>query len=256
MSGVARPRGLDATTQRWFVVLGMAAVPVMFIGLRLARVIGPAQNATWSADRIVDLYSENYSMIQLGCVLAMIAFALWGPWTAVISMWIWRMESRRYPILTFTTLILTAINIMVVEFMTIMYAVAAFRAGKVSPEITLALNDVAWFLYYYTWPPYALWLIAIAIAIFRDRNSPRILPRWLGWLSVAQVIVILPNAVQTFPWAHQGVFAWDGAISHWGVASFHGVWTLVVAYYILKAISIEEKQRNASHGEVDELAIA
>ncbi|PIB73215.1 hypothetical protein CQY22_017735 [Mycolicibacterium brumae] len=237
---------MNAKTQRWFVALGMAAVPVMFIGLVMARVLAPAHNATWSAEQIVEIYAENYSMIQLGCVLAMFAFALWGPWTAVISMWIWRMESRRYPILTFATLILTAINIMVVEFMAILYAVTGFRAGQVSPDITLTLNDLAWFVYYFTWPPYILWLIAIAVAIFRDQNSPTILPRWLGWLTIAQVVIILPNAVQTFPWALQGVFAWDGLISHWGVATFHGVWTLVIAFYILQAISREEKTLQAA----------
>lgn len=249
MAGAVGPRALNATTQRWFVGLGIAAVPVMFIGLALARVILPAQNATWSADQIVEIYTQNYSLIQLGCVLAMFAFALWGPWTAVISMWIWRMESRRYPILTFATLILTAINVMVVEFMTIMYAVTAFRAGRVSPEITLVLNDIAWFFYYYTWPPYILWLIAIAVAIFRDHNTPGILPRWLAWLTLAQVVCILPNALQTFPFALNGIFAWDGLIPHWGVATFHGVWTIAMAWYLLKAISREEKLLESGQGE-------
>jgi hypothetical protein len=131
---------------------------------------------------------------------------------------------------------------MVVELMSLAYAVTAFRAGRISPEITLTFNDIAWLLYYYTWPPYVLWLITIAIAILRDQHSPALLPRWLGWFTVAQAVVILPNAVQTFSFALNGPFAWDGVVTNHCVAAFHGIWTLVLAYYVLKAIAREARR--------------
>lgn len=240
MSEVAGPYGLNARTQRWFVFSGIAAVPVMFLGLVLARVF-PAHNATWSAERIVEIYSHNSDVIQLGCLLMMIAFAVWAPWQAVISVWVWRMESHRYPVLTFTTLVLVAINTMVVEIMSIMYAVAAFRAGRIAPEITLTLNDLAWFFYYYTWPPYVLWLIAIVIAILRDRHAPALFPRWLAWFTLAQVVAILPNSLQTFSFGLEGPVAWNGFVTCVLVASFHGAWTVLMAYYLLKAISRAER---------------
>ncbi|ORA41050.1 hypothetical protein BST20_02610 [Mycobacterium branderi] len=215
-------------------------MPVMFAGLVLARVF-PAHNATWSANRIVEIYSQNADRIQLGCLLMMIAFAVWGWWQAVISLWVWRMESARYPVLTFATLVLVAINTMVVEIMSIMYAVAAFRAGKIAPEITLTLNDLAWFFYYYTWPPYILWLIAIAIAIFQDRHTPALFPRWLAWITLAQVVTILPNSLQTFSFGLVGPVAWDGFVTCVVVATFHGVWTTLMAYCVLKAISRDEQ---------------
>ena len=216
----------------------------MFAGLVLARVF-PAHNATWGADRIVAIYTGHSDVIQLGCLLMMISFAVWGWWQAVISLWVWRMESLRYPILTFATLILAAINTLVVEIMSIMYAVAAFRAGHVAPEITLTLNDIAWFFYYYTWPPYVLWLIAIAIAILRDKRSTPLFPRWLAWFTLAQVVTILPNSLQTFSFGLVGPFAWDGFVTCTVVASFHGVWTVLLAGYVLKAISREQRDLEA-----------
>lgn len=240
MSRAVPPFEPNSRTQRWFVFGGIAAVPVMFGGLLLARVL-PPHNATWGADRIVKIYTQHPNLIQLGCVLMMIGFAFWAPWTAVISVWIRRMESGGYPVLTFATLILAAINTVVVELMSIAYAVTGFRAGRIAPEITLALNDVSWFLYYYTWPPYALWLILIAVAIFCDKHVPRLFPRWLGWLTIAQAIATLPNAIQTFPFAQNGPFAWDGFVTCYGVAAFHGIWTLVIAYYVLKAIKREQR---------------
>ncbi|BDE00613.1 hypothetical protein MFORT_21960 [Mycolicibacterium fortuitum subsp. fortuitum DSM 46621 = ATCC 6841 = JCM 6387] len=248
VSVIADSHWLNARAQRWFVFSGVAAVPVMFLGLVLARVF-PAHNATWTADRIVQIYAGNSDVIQLGCLLMMIAFAFWGWWQAVISVWVWRIESPRYPVLTFATLILAAINTMVVEIMSIMYAVAAFRAGRIDPEITLTLNDLAWFFYYYTWPPYVLWLIAIAVAILRDNRSTPYFPRWLAWFTLAQVVTILPNGLQTFSFGLVGPFAWDGFVTCVVVAGFHGVWTIVLAGYILKAISREEKGR----GSVDQL---
>lgn len=238
MSDVTPSYWLNAKTQRWFVYSGMAAVPVMFLGLVLARVF-PAHNATWSAEHIVEIYSHNSDVIQLGCLLLMISFAVWAVWQAVISVWVWRMESPRYPVLTFATLILVAINTMVVEIMSIMYAVAAFRAGKIAPEITLTINDIAWFFYYYTWPPYILWLIAIAIAILRDRRTVPLFPRWMAWFTLVNVVAILPNSLQTFSFGLQGPVAWDGIITCAVVASFHGVWTILMAVYVLKAISRE-----------------
>jgi hypothetical protein len=240
MSDVARSVVLNARTQRWFVFCGIAAVPVMFGGLLIARVL-PPHNANWSADRIVDIYAENPERIQLGCLLMMVGFAFWAPWTAAISLWVWRMESDRYPLLTYASMILAAINIMVVELMSIAYAVTGFRAGKIAPDITLTLNDVSWFLYYYTWLPYALWLIIIAIAIWRDKHSPVLFPRWLGWLTVAQAVATLPNAVQTFPFARNGPFAWDGFVTCYGVATFHGVWTFAMAFCMLKVIARAER---------------
>ncbi|GHE79154.1 hypothetical protein GCM10017786_06170 [Amycolatopsis deserti] len=250
MSDVAGSHALNAKTQRWFALSGLAALPVMFAGLLLARV-WPPQNATWTATHIVEIYSRNPDRIQLGCVLMMVGFAFWGWWTAVISLWVWRMESRRFPVLTFATLILNAINTMAVELMAIAYAVTAFRAGDISPEITLTLNDIAWFLYYYTWPPYVLWLIAVAIAIFRDANTPALFPRWLAWLTLAQVVVILPNAVQTFSFAQTGPFAWDGFVTAYCVAAFHGIWTIAIACCVFAAISREERSSTSSPAAVD-----
>ncbi|MBO0852849.1 MAG: hypothetical protein J2P18_03690 [Nocardia sp.] len=245
MSDIAGSFAVNAKTQRLFVWSGIAAVPLMFGGLLLARVL-PPHNATWSAERIVEIYTRHPTLVQLGCVLMMVGFAFWGWWTASISLWVWRTESRRFPILTFATLVLTAINTMVVELMSISFAVTGFRAGHISPEITLTLNDVSWFLYYYTWPPYVLWLIAIAIAMLRDKNQPAIFPRWLGWLTLAECVTIFPNAIQTFHFAENGPFAWDGFVTCWLVAGFHGPWTFLVAYYILKAVKREEKVPNPS----------
>lgn len=240
MSDVALPRDLNATTQRWFAISGVAAVPLMFLGLILARVV-PAHNATWSAAHVVEVYSSHPDRIQLGCVLMMIGFAFWGWWTAVLSLWIRRTESTRYPVLTYSALILTTINTIVVELMALSFAVTGFRAGHIDPDITLTLNDVSWFLYYYTWPPYVLWLITIAIAILRDHSTPAIFPRWLAWFTLAQVVVILPNSLQTFSWAWQGPFAWDGFVTHYVVASIHGPWTFAMVYYVFKAITHDER---------------
>ncbi|QLJ04048.1 hypothetical protein HZZ00_25665 [Streptomyces sp. NEAU-sy36] len=234
-----KPDELNARTQRWFVCAGFVSTPLMFVGLALARVIFPAHNAKWSANHIVHIYERHPNLVQTGLVVAMIAFALWGLWMAVISMWIWRMESRRYPVLTIASILLAAINVMVVEMMCLMYAVTAFRAGEINPQITLSLNDISWFLYYYTWPPYILWLLVVAIAVFRDKSVPMVFPRWFGWLTIGTVVVILPNVVGAFPFAEKGPFAWDGFITFWLVAAAVGTWSLACDYLLMKAIGRE-----------------
>ena len=67
----------------------------------------------------------------------------------------------------------------------------------------------------------------------------------LAWFTLAQVVTILPNSLQTFSFGLVGPFAWDGFVTCTVVASFHGVWTVLLAGYVLKAISREQRDLEA-----------
>ena len=40
--------------------------------------------------------------------------------------------------------------------------------------------------------PFALWMVVIALAIFKDHNVPTLYPRWVAYLNVWCAILIFP----------------------------------------------------------------
>src|SRR4051812_14401692 len=96
---------LNAKTQRWFLGGGIGFLPVLAVGMVMVKALPPpAENL--SAARVADLYGHDHVVIQIGCVILAVGFAFWALWGSVITLWIWRMESRRYPLLTITSAIL------------------------------------------------------------------------------------------------------------------------------------------------------
>jgi hypothetical protein len=230
---------LNATTQRWFVISGIAVVPVLCVGMIMARAL-PPPSPTFSAARIAHMYSQHPLVIQTGCVLMMVGFACWGLWCAVITLWIWRMESRQYPLLTFASAILVGFGLVAFEMTPIGWALVAFRAGQIAPDITRTINDFTWFLFFLTWPPFTAWFLVIAIAILRDRHSPSLFPRFLGWATVVTGILFIGSGFVGF--TKTGPFAWDGGITFWFELVIFGLWEIPMDLLLLKAIAKEERR--------------
>jgi len=125
------------------------------------------------------MYIQHQGRIQGGCALMMIFWVLWAPWGGILSMFVKRMGAE-YPSLAYTAVACVAFGLVIFEFIAFFWAVAAYRPGEIAADITLTLNDIAWFMFLYTWPPFSLLFVVIAVAIFCDRNVPTTFPRWVA----------------------------------------------------------------------------
>ena len=228
---------LNATTQRWFLALGLLIVPMLLLGIVLGHQFPPTSPSA-SAVQIARLNTNHQTEIQIGCLIMMVGFSFMGLWGGVLTVWIWRMESHRFPVLTLSSAILGGCSSVFAILGTMCWAVAAYRPGVTSPDITRMLNDFGWFAQLYTWPPFLLWNLCFAIAVYRDTNTPRIFPRWVMWATVATMISYLPAGLMGF--VTSGPFSYDGFLSFWVAVGAFLVWNLIVDRYIWKAIKDAE----------------
>jgi hypothetical protein len=78
----------------------------------------------------------------------------------------------------------------VITTIAVAWTVMAFRAG--TPAIVQAFNDLGFFLFLYTWPPFGILMVIIAIAILPDVNPVPIFPRWVAYYNVYAALGMAP----------------------------------------------------------------
>jgi hypothetical protein len=160
----------------------------------LARFVPPPA-PTLGAGEIVALYRGNLNGIRTGLVLAMVGATPMLPWGLAIVEETRRSEAGR-PLLTHLQVAAVAANTVFFFLDMMIYAVAAFRPGQVSPEITRTLNDFAWFGLLMPWPPATLWMGAVGVAILRDDSDEPVYPRWAA---VSVLLVRFSAVPRGFP---------------------------------------------------------
>jgi hypothetical protein len=120
-------------------------------------------------------------------------------------------KEGEFPILTYVQLMCVAVGTAVVVLMSMMWAVAAFRPHEYAPQTVMALNDVAYFLFLFTWAPFSIWTLAVALAILLDTSGTPVYPRWAAYLSIWTAILFVPAGLMAF--FKHGAFSWAGLMT-------------------------------------------
>jgi hypothetical protein len=180
----------------------------------------------------------------------MVFFACYAAWAAAIAVWTRKMEPG-FPILTYASIACIGVATVMFEVIPMTWAVASFRAGSINPEITQALNDWTWFAFLYSWPPFAVWLIIIGIAVLRDHSGHQYLPRWVGYECIWVAILISPAGMIAF--TKTGPFAYNGWLALWVPFSVFFIWMVSMTVSLLEAIKAEEGRQSAAPMDADAL---
>jgi hypothetical protein len=122
--------------------------------------VSPSLTAEQAAQRFID----NRDGILIGCLIQCIFWSLWNTWAIAIAMYIRKME-RGMPILTYASIANIGGGYVFFLLIPMTWAVIAFRAGTIDPSIVQIMNDWVWFDWLYTWPPFALWMVIIGVAV-------------------------------------------------------------------------------------------
>lgn len=200
--------------------------------------VSPSLTAEQAAQRFID----NRNGILIGCLIQCIFWSLWNTWAIAIAMYIRKME-RGMPILTYASIANIGGGYVFFLLIPMTWAVIAFRAETIDPSIVQIMNDWVWFDWLYTWPPFALWMVIIGVAVLMDHNSPRIFPRWVAFYNFWSALLIFPAGLIGF--FKTGPFAYDGAISFWfAVAVFFG-WMVTMTIVGFRATAVEEKRQRS-----------
>jgi hypothetical protein len=188
-SGVRDGKAVRRRIELGLAWCGPAAMVLMGIGLiPLAQFIPPPHPGA-SAAAIRHLYTSNLTGIRVGMVASIIALSLLAPWAVAVALQTRKVEGAS-PALTYVQLVSVAISWTTGVLAVLVWAVAAFRPGETSPDITRMLNDLGWFLFLFPWPPFSVWFAAVGIGILSDRREQPAFPRWSGYLSFWAAILI------------------------------------------------------------------
>ncbi|HEX9834492.1 MAG TPA: hypothetical protein VGA66_15675 [Mycobacterium sp.] len=121
----------------------------------------------------------------------------------------------------------------VITTIAVSWTVMAFRAEN--PLIVQAFNDLGFFLFLYTWPPFAIWMVILATAILRDVNPKPIFPRWVAYYNLYAALLMAPASFMGL--FKDGPLAYNGVLAFWLVAIDFFVWMVVMSAVMLKAIN-------------------
>ena len=216
--------------------MGPAFVALFAIGAVMAGYFPPPLAAD-SAATTTAAYVRNLDMIRLGCIVMEIASTLFAPFGIAIAYATRRAETG-FPVLFYLQLMMVAVSTLVILYIPLFWAIAAFRPGDVSPEITQTWNDGAWFGLYFTWPPFTLWCFAIAAAIIGDKSAEPFFPRWAGFFNIWAGIIYAPAALIIY--FKSGVFSWNGLICFWLVVVVFFIWIIIMAVLVVRGINAEQ----------------
>lgn len=222
-----------------FIWSGPALIVAMVVAQWGMMRFIPAPSPDLTAPELAQKFIERKNEIRVGSIIQCIFWSFWATWGVAITLFIRKME-RGYPILTYGSLALVGGGYVFFILIPMTWAVVAFRPETLDPSIIQIMNDWVWFDFLFTWPPFALWMVIIAIAIFNDRNVPTVYPRWVGYLNCWCAVLIFPAGLISL--FKTGPFAYNGIGAFWiPFAVFFG-WMVIMTYMTLQATNREHDQ--------------
>jgi hypothetical protein len=193
----------------------------------------PAANDT--PQQVVRLYTEHHTRVQAGLSLMLFSTAFIAPWVAVISTQLRRIRVEGITTLVYGQLVAGGAFIFVVVAPVITMIVASYRPER-NPEITQALNDLAWIPFIMVFTTLMAQMLVVAGAVFLDR-AEEVFPRWVGHVSAWCAVLLLPAVL--LPFYKDGPFAWHGLFQFWLAAVLFFGWFAVMSVALFQAIRNE-----------------
>lgn len=202
----------------------------------------PPPSPSWSATEVARFYADNVTSIRIGLVISLLGTGFGFPYAVAILLQVRRIEGRWSP-LAFTQLGAGWTTPLLLGLPMFVMAAAAYRPER-DPELTQALNDLAWLPFVGFAAPAAIQSLSIGLAILRDHRERPVLARWVGYYNLWLAVGFLVGAlVMCF---HTGPFAWNGVIAFWLALTIFGTWFPVMGYVLHRAIGEQEAEAAVS----------
>lgn len=135
-----------------------------------------------SAAETSRFYVENHTRVLLLVTFRSVSMAFLIASSIQLGVMLWRRAELSRPAIVVAMMSLGSTPILL-SFDLTFFAMAAYRAGDVDPELTQGFSDVAWIGSMLIWPPLAGSMVIIGVLILQS-GGPGFLPRWLGWYSI------------------------------------------------------------------------
>lgn len=214
---------------------GLAYLVLVFGGMLLAGFL-PPPSPSEPSNQIAAMFTGDELRIRLGMLAIMWGALAFIPFAAVIAHYMSRIEGG-FGVLSLSALLGGVGNMVLTFYPGIWWLAAAFRPDR-NPEIVYVLNDACWIQLIGGVSMYDALPISMAVAIFLDRSSTPVFPRWAGFAFVFLTLTIMPDQALFF--FHAGPFAWNGLLSFWMPVIAFGVW-FIVSFIILRKAVLQDR---------------
>ena len=233
--------GMNPRVQRLCVWCGPAFMGVFFLGLLAAHWMPPPSPGATAAET-GRFYREHSTGIRIGALLIGFAATLLGPFAAVLSTQMKRIEGHASP-LAYLQLCMATLWIAGIIVPTFFWMAAAFEPDR-DPAITQALHAAAWLPLVAVVFPLVAVFICVALASFTDGRADPVFPRWAGYLNLWVALLFMPGVSVLF--FKTGPFAWNGVLTFWLASLAATVWLVAMTVVLRRAIEQQETEEMAS----------
>jgi hypothetical protein len=232
------PGAFDHRWQRFFASCGFIFAVLTGAGLEGFWAQPPSFGL--SARATAHYYVLPPHGFLIGITLITVGMAFLLAWTVQYGLTLWRLDaasedggSRVVVLVAVVSLIASPI---LLSFDLAIFAVAAFRPGSTSPDVTRALSDIAWIASELIWPMLGAGMLLGGVIMLRTRHQPGGFPAWLGYYSLVaaaieplQIPIIF---VKTGAFSASGAFAWYTTVFSWGI------WALAIGAVMLRNLAL------------------
>ena len=248
-------RRAAALTQKASAWCGPGVILFCVIGLAVcARFVPPPAPLT-SAAGIAEIFRQHTIGIRAGIMVLVLGAALLGPFFAVISVQMRRIEGPR-PTLAYAQLMLGACFILEVIFPMMAVQTAAFRPER-DGAIQQTLDDMGWLTFFGVASTGFVQLVIIGVVILQDTQAVPAFPRWVGYFNIWVGFAFFPGTVMIF--FKSGPLAWNGIFIFWIPFTAFFLWLLIMPFVLCRAIDQEtatEESTRSTAGPAADDAIA
>lgn len=229
----------DSKVARLCIWCGPGYVGLWLVGFYLAGMLPPISAAD-TAQQTSDFYLNNLSGARLGSFIMIVTGTLFLPWGIVLAGLLRRAE-KGVPLLFYIQIASVAFCACDIMFIGNFFGMAAYRTGEAGPEIIQTWNDVAWFGVLYTWPPFSIWCIAIAMAILNDKSEKPCFPRWVAYLNYWAALLYVPAGGMLF--FKEGPFSQSGVITFWVPMVTYFTWISTMSYQMFRSLNAQKQEQ-------------
>jgi hypothetical protein len=206
----------------------------------------PPPRPDLAPEAIKEIFIGRQAEIRLAAAVLSVSFVFYLTWAMSIVMMMRPME-RGLPILTWTSIANAGGGFVFFLLQPITWATLAYRPEILPPWFLQFMYDWVWFIFILSWPPFAIFMLMIGIAILRDHNMPRIMPKWVAYLNLWCALTISPAVLILF--FKTGPFTYSGLIDFWFIFIVFFGWMVMMTIATLKAADALAV-REASHEAV------
>jgi hypothetical protein len=199
---------------------------------------------TLSAEEVAAFYRDPQNLPRIRYAMILFNWFAVGliPILTLIVLQMRRM-AHRTPIFSYAILACAAGGPTIFLMADLFWLLAAFRPTR-DPQLTLMFNDLAWV----TFSSQVGFLIAqsviLALAIHLDRQARPVFERWVAHFNLVIAALLIPAAFTGA--AMTGPLAWDGLLTFWVRNVAIGLWIVVMAVVLARAIGRQRAEDEAA----------